>query len=51
MISLAKIARYTLVFGERGDAQGRASPRAVAEYQGPTSPRMRVGHFNIAGIA
>lgn len=49
MISLAKIARYTIVPG--GDAQGRESPCAVAEYQAPTSPRMRVRHFNIAGVA
>jgi hypothetical protein len=34
-----------------GDAQGRPSPRAVAEYQEITSPRMRVRHFNIAGVA
>jgi hypothetical protein len=31
--------------------QGRASTRAVAEYQERTSPRMRVHHFNIAGVA
>ena len=31
--------------------QGRPSRRAVAEYQVPTSPRMRVRHFNIAGVA
>ena len=31
--------------------QGRGSRRAVAEYQAPTSPRMRVRHFNIAGVA
>ena len=49
MISLAKIARYTIVPG--GDAQGRESPCAVAEYQAPTSPRMRVRHFNIDGVA
>jgi hypothetical protein len=47
MISLANIARYTL---ERGPL-GRVSHRAVAEYQGITSPRMRVRHFNIAGVA
>ena len=34
-----------------GDAQGRGSHRAVAEYQVITSPRMRVRHFNIAGVA
>jgi hypothetical protein len=34
-----------------GDVQGRASIRAVAEYQGTTSPRMRVRHFIIAGVA
>ncbi len=31
--------------------QGRPSRRAVAEYQVMTSPRMRVRHFNIAGVA
>ena len=31
--------------------QGRGSLRAVAEYQARTSPRMRVRHFNIAGVA
>ncbi len=51
MISLAKIARYTLVRGELGDSLGRVSPRAVAEYQAQTSPPMRVRHFNIAGVA
>jgi hypothetical protein len=50
-ISLAKIARYTRGRGVLGDAQGRGSRRAVAEYQGRTSPRMRVRHFNIAGVA
>ena len=34
-----------------GDLQGRVSIRAVVEYQGPTFPRMRVRHFNIAGDA
>ena len=34
-----------------GDVQGRASIRAVAEYQALNSPRMRVRHFNIAGVA
>ncbi len=37
--------------GELGDEQGRGSHRAVAEYQVITSPRMRVRHFNIAGVA
>ena len=52
-ISLASIARYTLVRvrGPLGDIHGTASHRAVAEYQAPTSPRMRVRHFNIAGVA
>ncbi len=48
---LAKIARYTLESGVSGDAQGTLSKRAVAEYQAPTSPRVRVRHFNIAGVA
>ena len=51
MISLAKRARYTLARGVMGNVQGRASHPAVAEYQAPTSPRMRVRHFNIAGVA
>ncbi len=34
-----------------GDRQSRVSLLAVAEYQGKTSPRMRVRHFNIAGVA
>ena len=33
------------------DVLGRPSHLAVAEYQGITSPRMRVRHFNIAGVA
>ena len=40
--------------GEQGvvvRVQGRGSHPAVAEYQGITSPRMRVRHFNIAGVA
>ncbi len=45
------IERYTLVRGELGDAQGRGSHLAVAEYQVLTSPRMRVRHFNIAAVA
>ncbi len=47
MISLAKVARYTLA----RVVQGRPSMRAVAEYQGITCPNMRVRHFNIAGVA
>ena len=31
--------------------RGSPSHPAVAEYQGYTCPRMRVGHFNIAGVA
>jgi hypothetical protein len=31
--------------------RGSPSQRAVAEYQGMTSPHMHVGHFNIAGVA
>ena len=50
-ISHAKIERYTLGRGVLRDVQGRGSKRAVAEYQGTTSPRMRVRHFNIAGVA
>ncbi len=54
MTSLAEIARCTLAMGEQGvvvRVQDRGSHPAVAEYQGITSPRMRVRHFNIAGIA
>ena len=50
-ISLAKRTRCTLVQGETGDAQGSVDLRAVTEYQAITLPRMRVGHFNIAGVA
>jgi hypothetical protein len=50
-ISLAKIERYTLGIGLMGDVQGSGSYLAVAEYQERTSPRMRVRHFNIAGVA
>ncbi len=50
-ISLAKRTHYTLVRGALGDVQGSASPRAIAEYQAQTSPRMRVRYFNIAGVA
>jgi hypothetical protein len=34
-----------------GDAHRSGSPVAVAEHQGRTSPRMRVRHFDIAGVA
>ena len=51
MNSPAKIARYTLANRAQGEVQGRPSIRAVAEYQVITSPRMRVRHFNIAGVA
>ncbi len=50
-MSRSQIAQYTLVRGVLGDAQGGVCPRAVAEYQAITSPRMRVRHFNIAGVA
>ncbi len=50
-ISLAKRTRCTHVQGNTGDAQGSVNLRAVAEYQAITLPRMRVGHFNIAGVA
>jgi hypothetical protein len=45
------MSRYTLARGAQGDVQGGVSHRAVAEYQVITSPRMRVRHFNIAGVA
>jgi hypothetical protein len=50
-ISLAKDARCTLVRGVNLHVHGRVSKGAVAEYQGRTAPRMRVRHFNIAGVA
>ena len=40
-----------ILFVPQGDAASRASIRAVAEYKKMTSPRMRVRHFNIAGVA
>ena len=46
-----KITRHTLVRGDLGDVQGSVSPRTVAEHEGMTSPRMRIGNFNVAGIA
>ena len=50
MIQLSKIAHYTFVRGVLGDEQGRGSIRAVAEYQIPPFPCMRVRNFNIAGV-
>ncbi len=48
---MGKRARYTLFKGEQGHSQGCDSHRAVAEYHEITFPRMRVRHFNIAGVA
>ncbi len=46
-----KTTRHTLLRGERGDEQGSGSPRTIAEHEATTSPRMRIGNFNVAGIA
>ena len=46
-----KLTRHTLVRGVPGDAQGSASISIVAEHEVTTSPRMRIGNFNVAGIA
>ena len=46
-----KLTRHTLVRGDHGDAQGSGSTRTVAEREVITSPRMRIGNFNVAGIA
>jgi len=46
-----KMTLHTLVMGGLGDDQGSGSPRSVAEHEGTTSPRMRIGNFNVAGIA
>ena len=46
-----KLTRHTLVRGVHGDPQGSGSPRTVAEHEEKTSPRMRIGNFNVAGIA
>ena len=37
--------------GVHGNVDGRASHRAVAEYQHPTLPCVRIRSFNIAGLA
>ena len=46
-----KLTRHTLVRGVLGDVQGSGSTPIVAEHEGTTSPRMRIGNFNVAGIA
>ncbi len=46
-----KITRHTLERGDQGDTQGSGSPRTVAEHEVMTSQRMRIGNFNVAGIA
>ena len=46
-----KLTRHTLVRGDVGDVQGSGSIRTVAEHEATTSPRMRIGNFNVAGIA
>ncbi len=37
--------------GVLGDPQGSGSPCTVAEHESITSPRMRIGNFDVAGIA
>ena len=49
--SSRKITRHTLVKVVLGDVQGSVSRRTVAEHEETTSPRMRIGNFNVAGIA
>ncbi len=49
--SSSKITRHTLGRGVLGDDQGSGSLRTVAEHEAITSPRMRIGNFNVAGIA
>ena len=46
-----KTTRHTLLRGVLGDAQGSGSRHTVAEHEVTTSPRMRIGNFNVAGIA
>ena len=46
-----KLTRHTPVRGDLGDVQGSGSRRTVAEHEVTTSPPMRIGNFNVAGIA
>jgi hypothetical protein len=46
-----RITRHTVGSGVLGDVQGSGSQRTVAEHEATTSPRMRIGNFNVAGIA
>ncbi len=50
-----KLTRRTFGRGVLGDvtsdALGSESPSTAAEKEEPTSPRMRIGNFNVAGIA
>jgi hypothetical protein len=50
-LPLGKRASCTLVRERHGMVLRRERPRAVAECQVPTSPRMRIRHFNIACVA
>jgi hypothetical protein len=45
------LTRHTLGRGGLVDVQGSDSKRTVAEHEAMTSPRMRIGNFNVAGIA
>ena len=49
--AVQKTTRHTLARGVHGDAQGSGSRRTVAEHEAPTPPRMRIGNFNVTGIA
>jgi hypothetical protein len=45
--AVQNLTRHTLVRG----VPGSGSHRTVAEHEATTSPRMRIGNFNVAGIA
>ena len=49
--AVQKKTRHTLDRGVLGDIPGSVSRRTVAEHEQITSPRMRIGNFNVAGIA
>ncbi len=46
-----KLKRHTLFRGDPGEPQGSGSRPTAAEHEATTSPRMRLGNFNVAGIA
>jgi hypothetical protein len=47
----SSIKWLALVTGVFGDVQGCGSRPKVAEHKPKTSPRMRIGNFNVTGIA